>query len=192
MINAGRNQRESLAKPRRDEETFLSFASSRLRVSPGTSPRRAEKLRLQNPGTVDQLKDKYKKGLTAARKGRSRDDLRLRATYETDLWLFQKWAYRVGKGWYGFALGNVPYVWRLILDEFLEWVEKQRPDFEIRQVKMKFDRLRLYLGTKNAVLIRDEHIRSEISKLENLLSLRPDAAAPIRSARKTRQSVRKK
>lgn len=125
----------------------------------------------KSSGIVDQLKAKYKKGLAQARKGQYRDDPEFRATYETDLWLFQKWAYRVGKGWYGFALGNVPYVWRLILDEFLEWVEKERPDFKILQVKVKFDRLRLYLGTRYASPLRDEHIRTEIAKLQDILSL---------------------
>ena len=122
---------------------------------------------------VAQLKAKYKKELAQARKGRYEDGLELRAVCETDLWLFQKWAYRVARGWYGFDLGNVPNVWRLILDEFLEWVQKQQPEFKILQVKVKFGRLRMYLGTKDASLMPDEHIRAEVAKLEALLSLTP-------------------
>ena len=137
----------------------------------------------KSSGIVDQLKAKYKKGLAAARKGQYRDDPELRATYETDLWLFQKWAYRVAKGWYGFALGNVPNVWRLILDEFLEWVEKERPDLKILQVKVKFDLLRLYLGTKTDLFVPDRYIRAEISKLEGLLTLLQCAEASVHAAR---------
>ncbi len=54
LTRRSRSHKESHAKPRRDEETFLNFASSRCglvaaaTVSLGTSPRRAEKLRLQN------------------------------------------------------------------------------------------------------------------------------------------------
>ena len=103
--------------------------------------------------------------------------------------LFQKWAYRVGKGWYGFSLGNVPHVWRFVLDEFLEWLEKQCPDFEIHQVKMKFRSMRIYLGTKTDLFIPDEKIKAEISKLQKLLSLPPDDETIAHSARKKRKTL---
>ena len=133
---------------------------------------------------VDKLAAKYKKELAQARKQHYEGDLKLASSYETDLWLFQKWAYRVGKGWYGFALGNVPHVWRRILDEFLNWIEKQRPDFEIHQVKLKFYQLRLYLGTKTDLLIPDRNIRAEISKLQDLLRLRECTERRVRPERK--------
>ena len=81
-------------------------------------------------------------------------------------------------------MGNVPHVWRRILDEFLNWIEKQRPDFEIHQVKMKFYQLRLYLGTRTDLLIPDKHIRAEISKLQDLLRLHECTEARVRPERK--------
>jgi len=105
----------------------------------------------------------------------------------SDILLFYKWAYRVGKGWYGFALGNVPRVWTDVLDEFLCWLEIQCPDFEIHQIKMKLGFVRIYLGTKTDFVIPDEKIRSEISQLENLLRLPRCPSTPIRTAPKKRQ-----
>jgi len=88
---------------------------------------------------------------------------------EPNLYLFQKWAYRVGKGWYGFDLSAIPNVWIYMLDAFIAWVESQCPDFEILQIKTKFGGLRFYIDThcKNAVV--NEVIRSEIAKLEKLM-----------------------
>jgi hypothetical protein len=101
--------------------------------------------------------------------------------------LFSKWAYRVGKGWYGFSLGDVPRVWTDVLDEFLSWLETECPDFEIHQVKIKGRGLRLYLGTKTDFVIPDEKIRSEISQLQNLLTMPPLTQTPVRAPRKKRQ-----
>ena len=85
------------------------------------------------------------------------------------------------------SLGNVPRVWTDVLDEFLCWLETQCPDFEIHQIKMKLGGVRIYLGTKTDFVIPDEKIRSEISQLQNLLTLPPCQPAPIRAARKKRQ-----
>jgi hypothetical protein len=86
-----------------------------------------------------------------------------------DLYLFMKWAYRVEKGWYGFALGNVPMVWAMLIDEFLTELEKEAPDFKIHQIKLKFGGLRFYvdLGLKDNV--KAEAIHHEIDKLTSLL-----------------------
>ena len=111
--------------------------------------------------------------------------------YTSDILLFYKWAYRVGKGWYGFALGNLPRVWTDMLDEFLIWLEKQCPDFEIHQIKMKLGGLRFYVGTKTEFVIPDEKIRCEISKLEKLLRLPSIPQTAVRPGRKKRKSSRK-
>ncbi len=111
---------------------------------------------------VDELSEKYKEGLARAQKELKKGRPKLGASYESDVMLFMKWAYRVGKGWYGFSLGNVPRVWTDVLDEFFEWMENQRPDFEIHQVKMKFRSMRIYLGTKCDMFIPDKSIRAEI------------------------------
>lgn len=144
-------------------------------------------------GIVDQLKTKHKKRLARAQQELKEDKKRMRrqCSYISDLLLFWKWAYRVGKGWYGFNLGHVSPVWTDMLDEFLSWLETQCPDFEIHQIKMKLGSVRIYLGTKTDFVIRDEKIRAEISKLQNLLRLPPCLPAPIRAARKKRQNKKR-
>ena len=143
-------------------------------------------------GIVDDLAEKYGESLAVAQKELKRGRPKQRASYKSDIMLFQKWAYRVGKGWYGFSLGNVPHVWRFVLDEFLEWLEKTRTDFEIHQVKMKFRSMRIYLGTKTDLFIPDENVKAEISKLQKLLSLPPADETIARSARKKRQRSQKR
>ena len=153
-------------------------------------------MKTKKTGIVEQLKEKHKERLAQAqeelkkRRATTRSD-----SYLSDLLLFSKWAYRVGKGWYGFSLGDVPSVWTDMLDEFLSWLETQCPDFEIHQVKIKLGGLRLYLGTKTDIVIPDEAIRSEISQLQNLLRTPQNIRniqASIRAARKKRQKHSRK
>jgi hypothetical protein len=146
-------------------------------------------------GIVEELKEKYKKQLSRAQGELKKRMARASATPDScisDVLLFWKWAYRVGKGWYGFCLGDVPRVWTDVLDEFLCWLETQCPDFEIHQVKIKGRRLRCYLGTKTHLFIPDEKIRSEISKLQNLLSMPQFAQIPIRAVRKRQKKLSRK
>ena len=83
-----------------------------------------------------------------------------------DLHLFMKWAYRVGKGWYGFALGReVPFVWARIIDDFLDEIEKEAPNFEIHQIKVKFGGLRFYVDLKLEDKEKVKTINDEIVKL---------------------------
>ena len=140
---------------------------------------------------VDELREKYKKRLARAQQELKEDEKRMRGqcSYVSDLWLFSKWAYRVGKGWYGFSLGDVPLVWTKMLDDFLTWLEIQCPDFEIHQIKMKLGGVRIYLGTTTDLMIPDEKIRSQIYQLQNLLRLPPCPPKPVRAARKKRQKT---
>ena len=99
-------------------------------------------MKTKKSGIVEELKAKHKKRLARAQQDLKRSMAKPGKRfdhyyYTSDILLFYKWAYRVGKGWYGFALGNVPRVWTDVLDEFLCWLEAQRPDFEIHQIKMK-------------------------------------------------------
>jgi hypothetical protein len=151
-------------------------------------------MKTEKLGIVEELKEKHKTRLARAQQELKEDEKRMRGqcSYVSDLLLFWKWAYRVGKGWYGFSLGDVPRVWTDVLDQFLCWLEIQCPDFEIHQIKMKLGGVRIYLGTKTNFVIPDENICSEISQLQNLLRLPPCPPSPIRAARKTgRKSSRK-
>ena len=145
-------------------------------------------MKIEKSGIVAELAAKHATRLARAQRDLKMGKPKLRASYESDVMLFQKWAYRVGKGWYGFSLGNIPHAWTCVLDEFLEWLERRQPDFEIHQVKMKFRSMRIYLGTKTNLFIPDETIKSEISKLQNLLTL-PDyteaSSRPTQNRRKT-------
>jgi hypothetical protein len=143
-------------------------------------------------GIVEELKEKHKERLAQAQQELKKRmaTARIRSdSYISDVMLFSKWAYRVGKGWYGFSLGDVPRVWTDVLDEFLCWLETQCPDFEIHQVKIKGRGLRIYLGTKTDLFIPNEKMRSEIAQLQNLLTMPQFTPTPIplRVARKIRQ-----
>lgn len=76
---------------------------------------------------------------------------------------------------------------RTCCDDFLSWLETQCPDFEMHQVKLKGAGLRLYLGTKTDFVIPDERIRSEISQLENLLTVPRLIPLSTHAARKKRR-----
>lgn len=86
--------------------------------------------------------------------------------FNTDVLLFQKWAYRVKKGWYGFSLSPAPNSWAFIIDDFLVWLEKQDPSFKILQAKVKFGRLRFYTSHSGFLSPdKGENIRLEIREL---------------------------
>lgn len=88
-----------------------------------------------------------------------------------NVYLFQKWAYRVGKNWYGFSLDSAPFLWGLIIDKFLEEIEKECPNFEIHQIKIKFGGLRFYVDLgKDIDMKKAWFVNTEINKLEDLLS----------------------
>ena len=91
-------------------------------------------MKTKNPGIVDGLREKHRARLARAQQELKEDEKRMRGqcSYISDLLLFWKWAYRVGKGWYGFNLGHIPPVWTDMLDDFLSWLESQCPDFEIQ------------------------------------------------------------
>jgi hypothetical protein len=74
---------------------------------------------------------------------------RLQAKYES----------RIPSGWYGFDTYQWPINWLNALEEFLAELEKDSPDFEIHQNKLKYGGARLYYG----------NISSEAEKAIDLL-----------------------
>lgn len=115
---------------------------------------------------VSSLKEKYQHlSLAMPAKGEP--------VLNTDVLLFQRWASRVGKRWYGFALSPAPSSWATIINEFLEWLVLQAPNFEIHQIKLKFGGLRFYVSLSSEPEDFDhpenERIRGEISELEDWL-----------------------
>jgi hypothetical protein len=85
-----------------------------------------------------------------------------------DIFLFMKWAYKIPKGWYGFALGDtVPYSWYAAIDKVLVYIESLDPKFKIHQIKLKFGGLRFYIQLSNKN--KERHINRVIDSLEKLL-----------------------
>jgi len=60
--------------------------------------------------------------------------------------LKDKWAARVEPGWSGFDLDNVPPNWIDAIDEALDYVNSVNDGFTIKQVKLKFGGIRIYLN----------------------------------------------
>lgn len=86
-----------------------------------------------------------------------------------DEWLYKKWKARVGRGWYGFALGSVPRFWVLAIDDFLEYLLMQCPNLEIHQIKIKFGGLRFYVELPDMREQELELLNKEIQELEDWL-----------------------
>jgi hypothetical protein len=115
---------------------------------------------------LDEIVEPFKKRLEKTEYKIGKTDVQC----SPDLYLFMKWAYRVGKGWYGFALGNdVPMLWALIIDEFLDELSKEAPDFQIHQIKLKFGGLRFYVDLRLEDTEKAKAINEEIAKLNALL-----------------------
>ena len=113
---------------------------------------------------ISELKEKYQNRLSKMEAPRKPND------FNPSLYLFQKWAYKVPKGWYGFDLDGAPFIWGQIIDDFLEYVQKYCPDFEIQQIKVKFGGLRMYLNFPTNYARAANMLNCEISDLENWLS----------------------
>jgi hypothetical protein len=131
-------------------------------------------MKFKKSGIIPELKARYKDRLTLADEQLAKDYVKGRHKsgreyFWVDVELFHIWAYRVRRDWYGFALGNVPYVWKDIINDFLLWLQSQCPDFEILQVKIKMGRLRLYIETNSKDLALNKRVHGEIKKLEALL-----------------------
>lgn len=112
---------------------------------------------------VDELKKKYQERLDKV------DYKDINPAYSPTIYLFQKWGFKVTRGWYGFSLESAPFVWALIIHEFLEWLETKCPNFEIHQQKVKMGGYRCYVDLKcqNEEIVKE--VRAEISFIESWL-----------------------
>ena len=125
-------------------------------------------------GIVQELKEKHKVRLARAQEQLANEYDRGRPIpgsepYCANTYLFQKWAYRVGKGWYGFSLDDIPHGWAIFINDFLAWLESQCPDFEIHQIKITWGGLHCSIETKCEDKEINELVCSEICKLESFL-----------------------
>lgn len=76
--------------------------------------------------------------------------------------LVTKWQHKIVPGWYGFDLYDVPLRWLNIIDDFLDYLHQEDPNFKIHQIKLKFGSLRFYVECQ-------ARLRQEIAELENHL-----------------------
>ena len=76
---------------------------------------------------VEQLKQDYKCGLKLAKESLDKQykfgKKNVKEFVNSDVFLLQKWAYRVPRGWYGFSLGDIPFIWVQIIDDFLKYID---------------------------------------------------------------------
>ena len=84
-----------------------------------------------------------------------------------DLRLINKWKNRIPDGWYGFD--GINTLWGKIIDDFLTELEKECPDFEIHQIKLKYGGLMFYVDLRIKDCRKLRKITKEIDKLENAL-----------------------
>jgi hypothetical protein len=144
-------------------------------------------------GIVEELKEKHKERLALTQIELKRQMARPETgsdRYISDILMFSKWAYRVGKGWYGFSLGDVPRVWTDVLDEFLCWLEIQCPDFENQQIKMKIGSVRVYVDPKTNDKALNEAVRAECWKLMDLLRM-PQNLKNVKASRRVYEARKK-
>lgn len=110
---------------------------------------------------VEQLKEKY---------GPASEFPLNESHLNPTVYLFQKFAYKVEKGWYGFNLGkSTPFKWAFIIEEFLEWLETEAPNYKIRQCKLKMGGLRLSCVFEVDNCADKVRINNEIEELEKYL-----------------------
>lgn len=73
--------------------------------------------------------------------------------------LKSRWSDKIEPGWYGFDLTLWPPVnWYNAINAFLTWLETQQPEFKIRQIKLKFGRLHIYVTYP----VENEELRKDI------------------------------
>lgn len=71
-------------------------------------------------------------------------------SYEKATNLQNKYENRVPQGWYGLDCSCWPINWLNALEEFLAELEKDSPDFEVHQIKLKWGGARIYLDNLSA------------------------------------------
>ena len=79
--------------------------------------------------------------------------------------LQDKWKHKYGQGWYGIEMTDrLPVLFYDAVDDFLDWVNKNNPNFEIQQISQKFTWIKIYLDGV------DEQTNKYCWKLTELLS----------------------
>lgn len=88
---------------------------------------------------------------------------------EKSEFLQQKYESRIPSGWYGIDAYSWPINWLNALEEFLAELEKDSPDFEIHQVKLKLGSGRIHLANLSEQAYNSVDLLEEAMQDENLI-----------------------
>jgi len=83
--------------------------------------------------------------------------------------LQNKYQNRVPENWYGFEIDCWPVNWIDALEEFLTELEKDSPDFEIYQLKLKWGSFRGYMGNLSEEAGKSVDLLKEAMQDKNLI-----------------------
>ncbi len=95
--------------------------------------------------------------------------LQFQGSYEKETELQIRYFNRVPDGWYGFDVSCWPINWLNALEEFLTELEKDSPDFEIHQIKLKLGGARIYLANLSERAYAAINLLEEAMYDENLI-----------------------
>lgn len=95
--------------------------------------------------------------------------LQFQGSYEKETELQIRYFNRVPDGWYGFDVSCWPINWLNALEEFLAELEKDSPDFEILQNKLKYGGARLYYNNISDEAEKAVDLLEEAMYDENLI-----------------------
>lgn len=83
--------------------------------------------------------------------------------------LQNKYESRIPSGWYGFDAYSYPINWLNALEEFLAELEKDSPDFEIHQIKLKVGTARIHIDNVSKEAYDSIDLLEEVMQDENLI-----------------------
>ena len=90
-------------------------------------------------------------------------------SYQKETNLQAKYFDRVVDGFYGFDAVRMPINWLEALEEFLTELEKDSPDFEILQIKLKWGTFRGYLNNLSEDAQKSVDLLEDIMQDSNLI-----------------------
>ena len=92
-----------------------------------------------------------------------------KGAYEKVTELWEKYGNRVGENWYGSDVDQWPINWLNALDEFLAELEKDSPDFEIHQIKLKVGTARIHIDNVSKEAYDSIDLLEEVMQDNNLI-----------------------
>lgn len=95
--------------------------------------------------------------------------LQFQGSYEKETDLQIRYFNRIPDGWYGFDVSCWPINWLNALEEFLAELEKDSPDFEIHQIKLKIGTARIHINKVSKEAYDSISLLEEVMQDNNLI-----------------------